>query len=336
MLPRFKHAIFFIGFSILAFGCNGCNLSGIHYEFISWDQYQAGEVLDKPEDIKGFTGAAENLNRPGLEFFAVGCAGAGNEGQMKVAESMALTAAEHPAAFTLYLGDNFYARGVSSVDDPQWQSKFENVYKQESLQIPFYAVLGNHDYYKNPAAQIAYSGESRRWRMPGAYYTFEQVLEDGTRIEFFALDTVALVMGDEAQLEWLEEKLKNSKADWKIAYGHHPVYSGANTWVEEKEKLKTPLESLFNQYGVDVYLSAHNHSIEIFEDISGVTYVVSGAGSRPRDVRWTDKTDFAHADLGFTWFRVTRDKVNIYAVGREGQVLHQSEVLRENENPEKG
>ena len=54
-------------------------------------------------------------------------------------------------------GDNFYLNntnglfgqdhsGVSSVNDPFWKSKFSNVYSGAGVQLPVYAILGNHDY----------------------------------------------------------------------------------------------------------------------------------------------------------------------------------------------
>ena len=46
--------------------------------------------------------------------------------------------------FVVLLGDNFYEDGVASVDDPQWQTKFEDPYA--NIDLPFYAVLGNHDH----------------------------------------------------------------------------------------------------------------------------------------------------------------------------------------------
>jgi tartrate-resistant acid phosphatase type 5 len=47
-------------------------------------------------------------------------------------------------AFAVMLGDNLYKTGVSGVDDPQWQTKFEQPYAD--LAFPFHPVYGNHDY----------------------------------------------------------------------------------------------------------------------------------------------------------------------------------------------
>ena len=45
--------------------------------------------------------------------------------------------------------------GVTSTSDPQWTDKWQDVYmSHKSLQLPFYACLGNHDYIENPQAQV--------------------------------------------------------------------------------------------------------------------------------------------------------------------------------------
>ena len=69
----------------------------------------------------------------------------GEKDQADVAREMGVVAKKIDAQFILAVGDNFYEDGVASVDDPQWQSSFEQVYTAESLQVPWYAILGNHD-----------------------------------------------------------------------------------------------------------------------------------------------------------------------------------------------
>ena len=81
----------------------------------------------------------------------------GAQHQRDVAVQMGKAAAELGCRFIASVGDNFYENGVQSVDDPQWKTSFENIYTDPALQVPWYAVLGNHDYKGNPQAQIDYA-----------------------------------------------------------------------------------------------------------------------------------------------------------------------------------
>ena len=45
-----------------------------------------------------------------------------------------------------YLGDNFYSFGVSSADDSKFKTTWKDVYTHKSLQHPWLAIEGNHDY----------------------------------------------------------------------------------------------------------------------------------------------------------------------------------------------
>ena len=70
-----------------------------------------------------------------VQFIAVGDFGSGGKGQRMIAQEMARKAAADSVWFVLVLGDNFYQDGVVSVTDEQWQSKFEQMYSQSSLQV---------------------------------------------------------------------------------------------------------------------------------------------------------------------------------------------------------
>ena len=63
---------------------------------------------------------------------------------------------------TLNTGDNFYYYGVKSTSDPMWENTFEQIYTQDSLMVPWYGVLGNHDYGYNPTAQTQYEDIYRK------------------------------------------------------------------------------------------------------------------------------------------------------------------------------
>ncbi len=96
-------------------------------------------------------------------------------------------------------GDNIYEEGVTSVDDPLWDSRYCNVYTDPTLlDVPWYAILGNHDYYAGGEEfQIEYYVQkldpAQRWYMPSHYYS--NIWPDvggGQSMQILFLDTVQL------------------------------------------------------------------------------------------------------------------------------------------------
>jgi acid phosphatase len=284
---------------------NYCSVQETKYE-----GYTGKSKVIHAQPIPPFTVSEKKQGVRYLPFLAFGDFGTGKEGQKMIADAMAQKAKTDSAAFLLALGDNFYEFGVQSTEDNQWKIKFEDMYDQPSLHIPFYAVLGNHDHRGNSDAQVEYSKISSRWRMPAKYYTFNIFVDDSAAIQFFALDTDPIndqVESAKAQLAWLEMELKKSSARWKIAFGHHPIYSGGEHG--DNKIMKAALENLLMAYKVDLYLTGHDHDQEIITPVNGVLHIVSGAGGKDRDVTWSDRTIYAGTNLGFTWFRISRNEM---------------------------
>ncbi len=248
-------------------------------------------------------------------FLAIGDMGTGGCGQHAVADSLAAKAQRDGLDFILTVGDNFYPFGVSSLEDPQWRAKFEEVYSAPALQVPIYASLGNHDYASNPDAQVAYSSRSSRWIMPARYYTFHRTLADGTDVQFFAVDTTPIQMNApvvSAQLSWLDQELSRSEARWKIVFGHHPVFShglhGPTPALVEK------LRPLLETNRVDLYIAGHDHTLEMLKPVNGVHYCISGGGAGTDNaypVAWTEESLYAATRGGFAFFRISKSELVI-------------------------
>jgi len=249
------------------------------------------------------------------QIMAIGDVGTGEADQRMVAGAMATKAAADPVTFVLLLGDNFYENGVDSVTDPQFKLKFEDMYDHASLQVPFLSVLGNHDYRGDPEAQVQYTAISKRWKMPSRYYAFEQNIDDSTRIDFFALDTTPIAQGEAraaGQIAWLQGKLERSRARWKIVIGHHPLYSGGLHGNDtETLRMRAVLEPLL-EGKADLYIGGHDHDQQLIRPAGkSVHYLISGAGSKCRSVRWLEDTIYAGTNLGFVWLRISRDEILI-------------------------
>ena len=172
--------------------------------------------------------------------------------ETKVANAVAQKAAEVQPSFFVMLGDNFYDNGVTSIEDPLWQAYYKSIYTSPSTEVPWYVVLGNHDYYSgHPLAEVQYTtslqNSDNRWNMPSNFYTKVFNVPGSQRtLEIFFVDTVILAPNAEdpaktglppgnpdgstsdAQLillepyrQMLEMQLKHSKADYKIVAGHY-------------------------------------------------------------------------------------------------------------------
>jgi acid phosphatase len=253
---------------------------------------------------------------------------------------MAVTAHETGAQFVISTGDNFYPKGLKSADDPQFQTTFEQIYDDPALMIPWYVVLGNHDYRGNVTAQIGRASINNRWQMPSAYYKHSEVLKDGSVVEFFFIDSEALRKRYDSwvprwtrdpQIEWLERELANSKAAWKITVGHHPLYAGGMHGGEPA--LIQQLKPLFEKYGVHAYLNGHDHHME-HVIMGGTHYLTSGAGGSSRPAKASEGTQFVMGDrLGFMTARLKPDTLEIGFVDDKGARLYRARITRDTYPP---
>jgi len=107
--------------------------------------------MREPSDeshLSSSSSSSSSSASPLLKMFVIGDWGReGLEGQREVAEAMERVAKEFGPDLILSTGDNFYKSGLSSVDDPMFESSFLNLYDGPALrEVPWHAVLGNHDY----------------------------------------------------------------------------------------------------------------------------------------------------------------------------------------------
>ena len=166
----------------------------------------------KPTTV-GVAGPAGEVN-----FLAMGDWGTGGDKQKSVAEALAVYAAGQGNIQAMILaGDNFYMK-LASVDDPVWKSVFEDMYDTKRLAIPFYDVLGNHDYQENKAQiELDYSKlhPESRWKLPARWYRIN-IPADKPLVSFFMLDST---------------KDKFSAPEWAGKLAGHPAlpYGGGKS-----------------------------------------------------------------------------------------------------------
>jgi len=123
-------------------------------------------------------------------------------------------------------------------------SEFEPVVDTlKAAGIPFKGVQGNHDS----------SSYARLFGQPSMIHAF-----DAGQSRIILLNTEESYS---ANTQFLENQLKNTNQPWKIVAMHNPLYSSPSNHPEEKE-LAGRLQPLFDQYGVDLVIYAHNHNYE--------------------------------------------------------------------------
>jgi acid phosphatase len=283
--------------------------------------------------------AAEALN-----FVLIGDWGrAGRDNQVDVANQMGKTAAAIGSKFTVSMGDNFYENGVTGLDDPYWHTSFENIYTAPSLQSPWKIILGNHDYRGNVQAQLDYSAQSSRWRLPARYYVDTQKLPDGGIADFFYVDTSPFIrkyigskvdisgQDTDAQLAWLDKAMGASSATWKIVIGHHPIYTALapeTQYDHDQPDLIARLDPVLRAHDVRIYIAGHDHNLQA-ATVNGVNYVVNGAGSQTyQATSAVIRNGFVSGNHGFMTVALTSDRLDYALVDMTGKTLYGQTITR--------
>jgi tartrate-resistant acid phosphatase type 5 len=273
-----------------------------------------------------------------VNFLVVGDWGRrGADHQRDVAAQMGKSAAALGSRCVVSVGDNFYDDGVASTADPQWRSSFEEIYTAPSLQIPWYVVLGNHDYRGSPQAQVEYTHKSTRWRMPERYFK----INIAPHLDLFFIDTSPLVhkyrdavegriaanvatQDIDAQIRWLDQQLGLSTASWKLVIGHHTLRSGGSKHGETAEVIEL-IEPLLQKHRVQAYVNGHDHDLQHIRR-GGVDYVCTGAGSEVRPVQPVEGTLFCAARSGFTSLTSSAESLHLEFRDYTGATLHRSTI----------
>ena len=282
-----------------------------------------------------------------LNFIAMGDWGRnGEDHQKQVAVQMGKTASKIKAQFIIATGDNIYPGGVVSEWDPLWRYSFEDIYTAFSLQWDWYPVLGNHDYKTNPDAEVAYSKISRRWKMPARYYSKLIPIPGDTasKILLLFIDTNPLIpeyysntdygpnvktADSTKQKKWITKELSTTNANikWKIVVGHHPMYTGGGrTDGYDTKAIRRCLKPMFDKYGVDVFLTGHEHSLQHLVADTKTQYFISGAASEKTPVHLIPESKMAASEYGFMVFSVTKNSLTVNTIDYTGKIIYTTTI----------
>lgn len=292
-----------------------------------------------------------------VRFVVIGDQGTQDLTQAELARTVKQVCDRRGCDFALALGDNIYVVGpMAGPDDPQFLTAFENPYAE--LKFPFFLTLGNHDngatgqgvIFGDYEVQYHYKQNrpSDKWHMPARYYSQEfgrDLLEvfsiDGDTITANG-DMTDLRIGPDVvydgreQRRWLKEAVQNSKARWKIVFGHYEYGSNGN-YGDGEPDFKAALEEAICDRA-QFYLHGHEHDLRWLapQKTCGRTeFIVSGAGGRaearpPSNLGFPEYFNY-RASAGFVWAEISGDRLTgvFYGTDAAKPVFERSVTLAE-------
>lgn len=255
-------------------------------------------------------------------FAVMGDFGTGESDEFAIAEQMLSAHRTSTLDLVLAVGDNIYPNGSARYFAKHFEQPFEGLLKER---VKFYAALGNHDVEAGRKDQVEYP----LFNMGGSnYYTISR---GNGLVDFFVLDTTAY---DAGQATWLENSLRTSRATWKIAAMHHPIYSSGKKHGSNA-KLRAILEPLFTRYRVQIVFAGHDHVYERTIPQKGIQHFITGAGGKMRRGDIDLKSPFRAAsydqDNSFMVVEIDETETAFKSISETGQVVD-SGIIKQSES----
>lgn len=239
-----------------------------------------------------------------LRFAIAGDVGTGGEAAYRTSAIMDELEVQRSFDALLLLGDNVYENGDPADVGVKVLEPFGPVLDGETQML---AVLGNHDVRNdNGAAQAEALG------MPGRWYT----TEIGT-VTIISLDSTQA--SNPEQRAWLDATLASVTTQWTIVTMHHPPFSAG--WHGDHQGAQAYFVPLFEEYGVDLVFSGHDHDYQRSTPINGVTYVVTGAAAKLRATGIEDFTAVSWSTHNFVDLVVYPDRLEMQAIDHDSRAI---------------
>lgn len=194
------------------------------------------------------------------------------------------------AACERYPQAKFFAVTGDLVDNGQTQAEWDAWFAAAApymARLPLVPVVGNHETY-TPSGHFSLPiyfkaqfklPQNGPQGMEGQAYSF-----DYGAVHFVVLDTqfgeerAFLPDSLERQQEWLRRDLAATDQRWKIIFMHRPVYHNRVQSGQEAAALFRPI---FDEYGVDMVFSGHDHVAARTAKLKHGAYHASGTVYMP-------------------------------------------------------
>ena len=180
---------------------------------------------------------------------------------------------------------------ISGGEQNEWDIYFEDIELAIQNNVTIYYAVGNHETYTYRLEDGSYGPQEWNFstymanvEMPGneRYYSF-----DHNQIHFIVINTEEFWGGRSLNLTpeqetWIIDDLSsNQDANLTIAMVHRPFYSvRSNSRVENALAIRTVLEPIFTEYGVDIVFAGHDHYY-LRTTRQNITHFITGGAGGP-------------------------------------------------------
>lgn len=251
-----------------------------------------------------------------LRFASLGDWGKETKSQLLNAKYLKHYVKSERVTFIVSPGSNFL-EGVKGLNDPVWKTLYEDVYSDESgsLYMPFFTVLGSHDWTGNYTSEVLKGQGSYveqqgktivvkdeeattypKWIIPNYWYHYfthftvsagPSIVKTGHKdmaAAFLFIDTWILSQNfpykniHKRAWEDLKAQLSVSRkfADYIIIVGDQPIYSSGSS--RGNSYLAYHLLPLLKEAEVDLYIAGHDNNLEVIED-HDIAHITCGSGA---------------------------------------------------------
>ena len=217
--------------------------------------------------------AAPSSNAASAKFLVYGDTRTNPDKHNQVCGNILSTMAENPnyQTFILHVGD-----WVEGNSEKHWAKEFFNrEYKNNitmQANLPIEGCRGNHEDKGTGKSFIEF------WPYPyagkGLYWSF-----DYGPAHVAIIDEYTNYSRGSAQLEWLEQDLRNSPKKWKFIVTHEPGWS-AGSFRGNNKAVQANIQPLCEKYGVQIVFAGHNHYYSRAA-VNGVQHLTIGTGGAP-------------------------------------------------------
>lgn len=260
----------------------------------------------------------------GHKVCVFGDSGHGNSDQLLVASALEKEGCNE----IRHTGDIVYPSGIKNTSDKLLQARFITPYKNLFPTIPFYLVVGNHDYAGNESAWIDVSKKYPQIKFPSLHYA--DIHGDVCFVNFDT-DGVKTYAAQGRYLEAVKSEI-GSSCRLSVAVGHHPYLSAGQHGDATAGVKEFVEENILGHF--DIYMSGHDHNLSDEGEVSGTRFFVSGAGGELRKLDHKGRV-WALSNLGYLTLTYQNEAqipsfdFNFIAVGKDGarQVVHSGKVM---------